>query len=259
MYLTLFMCLHVVGFITIYILPRFLRGEKRTATDEKTATTATAAATPTSTPADNATAVPATITKNGIKSSRATIQPISVGNGNCATNDNHLADEHNESCDKPIKSNGTTAIIDETNKLNDIDDATVQTQTEPKTNGHRNQVDDNIGQRENLSHFIRKRIDSETRNLEKLVDKTLDKTVSGIVEFKDDLMRVGDDEQRVAAAMLNGSLNGGDGGLRKRNHSEVRTSESGVGVDAFLKREINVAVNQVNVLPAVLSNGHGAD
>lgn len=250
------MCLHLVGFITIYILPRFLRGEKRTATDEKTTTTATA--TSTYTPADNITAIPTTITSNSNKKPTATIEPISVDNGNCAINDNHLADEHNESCDKPIKSNGTTDIIDETNKLNDID-ATVQTKTEPMTNGHCNTVENNIGQRDDLSHFIRKRIDSETRNLEKLVDKTLDKTVSGIVEFKDDLMRVGDDEQRIAAAIMNGSLNGGDGGLRKRNHSELRTSESGVGVDAFLKREINVAVNQVNVLPAVLSNGHGAD
>lgn len=110
----------------------------------------------------------------------------------------------------------------------------------PKRNGYGPTTN---GEEENLSHIIRKRIDSETRNLEELIDKT----VNGIVELKEDLMRVSDDER----------LAGLGDGLRRRSHSEW-ASET-VGVDKFLKREINAAVNQVNVLPAVLSNGHGAD
>lgn len=109
----------------------------------------------------------------------------------------------------------------------------------PKKNGYA----PTNGEEVNLSHIIRKRIDSETRNLEELIDKT----VNGIVELKEDLMRVSDDER----------LAGLGDELRRCSQSEW-TSET-VGVDKFLKREINAAVNQVNVLPAVLSNGHGAD
>lgn len=114
---------------------------------------------------------------------------------------------------------------------------------------------------DNLSNLITQKI--ELRNIEELFDKT----VSGIVELKDDLMRMNGPE----------GYNGGQvttpDGLRKRggivngtdvdgtiNGTDVNeTNGGGGGVDAFLKKEIdaiNAAVHQASVIPAVLSNGH---
>lgn len=214
MYLTLFACLHLVGFITIYILPRFIRGEiikKEIVVDSQPTDTTTNTKVPSST-------TDTTMT-NGLRS-------------------NTTADDNKNACDNLI--NNPVDTNKSTNKLHNAND-------NENLNDNKNVVtpknDRVIGDKEkdNLSHMIRKRIDSETRNLEELIDKT----VNGIVELKEDLMRVSDDER----------LAGFGDGLRKRNHSE-RISDT---VDIFLKREINAAVNQVNVLPAVLSNGHGAD
>lgn len=211
------MCLHLVALITIYILPRFLHGEKRAtaASTEKKSTSTTASA------------------------------ECAVTNGNIPVPEEHRATILTASPDTTAACNG-----DDNNK--NCDRSTVHSNgidQQPKNNGHianSNQKNHD----ENLSHLIRKRIDSETRNLEKLVENSLDKTVIGIVEFKDDLMRMSDDERFATAA--------GDGGLRMRRPSD-RTVTNDTSVDAFLKREIHAAVNQVNVLPAVLSNGHGAD
>lgn len=96
----------------------------------------------------------------------------------------------------------------------------------------------------NLSYIIRDFYDSETRNIENFIDKTVDKTVTGIVELKDDFMNYGNDEQKYTNA---------DGMLRQRNVDKKVDNEN------FIKKEIealNSAVQQNNVLPAVLSNGH---
>lgn len=117
---------------------------------------------------------------------------------------------------------------------------------------HSNKLNNNKSDEINnhLSQKIRERIDSETRNIEEFIDKT----VTGIVELKADLMRVSGDE--LNAMNLDG--------MRKRatnsngfgqTHGCIDGKE---GVDTFLRKEINMAVsNQVNVLPVVLSNGHG--
>lgn len=96
-----------------------------------------------------------------------------------------------------------------------------------------------------LSQKIRERIDSETRNIEEFIDKT----VTGIVELKEDLMRVSGDELYAT----------NPDGLRKRAQQNGMSNgcSEGKDVETFLRKEINMAVNQVNVLPAVLSNGHG--
>lgn len=95
------------------------------------------------------------------------------------------------------------------------------------------------------------KIEAETKNIEEFIDKTVSDTVTGIVEFKNDLMR-----DCVPS-----------GGLRKRTSLASAMSDVVAGATgkpqteesaAFLKKEIeviNAVVQQSNVLPAVLSNG----
>lgn len=220
LYLTLYTCLHLVGFITIYMLPRFMRGEstkqKITVDSQPAETTSNTKVPPPVTPD--------TVATNGDLRSK----PTAIDN---KTDCDNLINNPVDTKKSPNK------LHDDNDNENAIGNGNVAT---PKRNGYGpTQMN---GEKDNLSHMIRKRIDSETRNLEELIDKT----VNGIVELKEDLMRVSDDER----------LAGGRGdGLRKRSHCEW-SSET---VDTFLKRDINAAVNQVNVLPAVLSNGHGTD
>ncbi|KAI9582424.1 lysophospholipid acyltransferase 1 [Glossina fuscipes] len=106
-----------------------------------------------------------------------------------------------------------------------------------------------------LSSKLKEKIEAETKNIEEFIDKTVTETVSGIVCFKNDLMR--DCEFPHT--------------LRKRNTANLTTQVNDVAVNAaclkpqcdenapFLKKEIeviNAVVQQANVLPAVLSNGH---
>lgn len=98
---------------------------------------------------------------------------------------------------------------------------------------------------QHLSMKIRERIDSETRYIEGIIDKT----VTGIVELKDDLMRVNNDEMYPTYEYGNGVAGASEDGLRKRNLPDLT---NGKEIEQFLRKEINNA----NVLPAVLSNGH---
>lgn len=103
-----------------------------------------------------------------------------------------------------------------------------------------------------LSSKIMEKIEAETKNIEDFIDKTVTETVTGIVEFKKDLMR----ECEIP------------NGLRKRTSLATTVSDVVAGANgkpaadesaAFLKKEIeviNAVVQQANVLPAVLSNGH---
>lgn len=133
-----------------------------------------------------------------------------------------------------------------------------------------------------LSSKLKEKIEAETKNIEEFIDKTVTETVSGIVEFKNDLMRdIEFPKLKLAAGTVSsGAANLVDAaaaGLRKRNISSAHDSHSsnnttmGTGISgeheqeqqqqsgAFLKKEmdvINAVVQQANVLPAVLSNGH---
>lgn len=222
MYLTLYMCLHLVGFCTIYLLPRFIRGEKRT------------------TPAEDKKSNGISIEANGSICKEQTIATVA---SNGTVGKTIVADDNNKTCDNPIVANGTPTESKQANNLDRIDSIFLQNGPSNGNNaGPKTQLT-----KDNLSHLIRKKIDNETRNLEDFFDKSVRTGITGINDLKDDLMRVGNDERFVASS-------GGEG-LRKRNHSEHAAD----AVDAFLKREIHSAVNQVHVLPAVLSNGHGAD
>lgn len=153
-----------------------------------------------------------------------------------------------------------TKTVDSTGSVGacDINETTKATSATDKLNGDfnrtngvnevldsKNGVDGGYASdKDNLSFMIREKIDCETRNIEKFIDKTVDKTVTGIVELKDDLLNYSNEEKMYA--------NGG-GGLRQRNVDRKSTNEN------FIKMEIealNNAVQQNNVLPAVLSNGH---
>ena len=104
------------------------------------------------------------------------------------------------------------------------------------------------GETDNLSNLLMEKI--EAANIEGLIDKA----VTGVVELKDDLMRMNEPEVY-------------SGGLRKRNFTEngfemsannykgIDIAKAKDGVDAFLKKEID-AIKEANVIPVVLSNGH---
>ena len=112
-----------------------------------------------------------------------------------------------------------------------------------------------------LSNKLKEKIEAETKNIEEFIDKTVTDTVSGIAEFKKDLMR---DSDKIFISQ---------DGIRKRNSTMAAVvggtgsglelavvGKTGEETNAFLKKEIeviNAVVQQANVLPAVvLSNGH---
>jgi len=74
-----------------------------------------------------------------------------------------------------------------------------------------------------LSSKLKEKIEAETKNIEEFIDKTVTETVSGIVEFKNDLMR--DIEfPKLKLPGSNGAISldsSNGGGLRKRNISSV--------------------------------------
>jgi lysophospholipid acyltransferase 1/2 len=202
LYLNVYMCLHLVSLITLFVLPNVLRNEKRStssrASTEKTKTD------------DSTGAVDKCDINETTKTTATTDKLIVVTNTNGVNNGDIL--EH-------INKNGVNG----------------------NGNGIMYGIHDN--DKDNLSYMIREKFDSETRNIENFIDKTVDKTVTGIVELKDDLMKMGNDEQ----VYLNGD------GLRQRNFDKKMENEN------FIRKEIealNNVVQQNNVLPAVLSNGH---
>lgn len=250
LYLNLFMCLHLVGFITIFIVPKFLRGVKQQQQQS------------TKQPVDHHTQK----LSNGLQH---TTESIIVQNGiGHKTEDDYDCDnnKNNKQNNEQQKLIGieNDAHEPDINKLtkNDVKKSISLTNNFMYSNyNHKDNDDgkDDIDDAQaSLSMKIRERIDSETRNLEDFIDKT----VTGIVELKDDLMRVNDTNcylkstTSVNGINANGNANGTDG-LRKRTNSEIFSGKNPEGVDAFLRKELNMAVNQVNVLPAVLSNSHG--
>lgn len=105
------------------------------------------------------------------------------------------------------------------------------------------------GETDNLSNLLKEKI--EAANIEGLIDKT----VSGIVELKDDLMRMNEPEVYGPTAES----------LRKRNvtielteDTKGSSSSESTGVDAFLKKEIDAIKKEAVVIPAVLSNANSA-
>lgn len=239
MYLNVFMCLHLVALITVFILTRFVpRGQRK----RKAAVATTTAVGITETvandretdstrnhPANLSTAVTTSGERTGkLLTDQKTLDPNGITTTTTANGNAKAA---------PV---ATTTVVAESNDGPATVAATSKTERES----------------DNLSYqIIKEKFEQETRNIEELIDKT----VTGIVELKDDLMRMNENNEIFISAET----------LRKRQQSKAEADSKlhsgsdhhhvGGGVDAFLKKEIdalNAAVQQVNVLPAVLSNGH---
>lgn len=226
MYLNVFMCLHLVALITVFILTKFVPRGERKRTSVSTAVSASSGAVTTS----HGTSP---VIDSGCRQ-QSSLKPGTGENG-----------WQKLTAITTAERNGTTA------------NGCAATAATVTVNGHHPETNETAAtskterESDNLSNLIKEKIEQETRNIEELIDKT----VTGIVELKDDLMRMNENNEIFISAET----------LRKRQQSKAEIHSGsdhvigGGGVDAFLKKEIdalNAAVQQVNVLPAVLSNGH---
>lgn len=183
---------------------------------------------------------------NGMNSHEQT----KIVQSNNAHNDEQFIDNvpiNSNQCDINVKfTTDNNLEIDTANGVNDASESVENGLTDANCKNSSSNVTYDYRQHnstgKHLSKKIRERIDSETRNIEEFIDKT----VTGIVELKDDLMRVNQDE--MYATKLDGVAGTSDDGPRKRNLSGRNENE----IETFLRKEISNG----NVLPAVLSNGH---
>lgn len=210
------MCLHVIAVLTVYVLPQLLRGSSSEKRSSTALTNKKDVSIENSSPADAGEA----------KKSQPIAVPIRKQNSEGGVQ----VDESSNSCSS---SSSMTDISDENPRKTDTSYLLKDLISK--------EVNKIKGETDNLSNFVKEKI--EAANIEGFIDKT----VLGIVELKDDLMRMNEPEVYSGGATE---------GLRKRtlNGIELETNK-GDGVDAFLKKEID-AIKEANVLPAVLSNGH---
>lgn len=243
------MCLHLVGFITIYILPRFIRGEKSQTQSKSVAKSASNGIhqqinsnTDQQQLQQKIELTANDVKLNGLNSHKqqTNVQLNQTPNNNEFLNDVPNNDKNN--CDINVNDKKLNAVAqnnDDHITVDTLNNDTVNVNAETSYNClDTNQTNDYRLEKSTENHLsikIRERIDSETRNIEELIDKT----VTGIVELKDDLMRVNND--------FGNAINNIDDGLRKRNLTDLA---NGKEIEAFLRKEMNA----VNV--AVLSNGH---
>lgn len=252
LYLNFYLCLHIVALITICILPKFIKDERRsnlvaTPVQEKLRTDcADAVSAPNG---SNLKKLP-TNEQNSLKSILAV---------NAASYLN--TDLNNEF----IESNYESSKQQQQQKQQQLQQKREHQQKRTNLTSELNNIASDARdavsvkhdqcEMDQLSSKLKEKIEAETKNIEEFIDKTVTETVSGIVCFKNDLMR--DCEFPHA--------------LRKRNTANLTTTVNDVAVNAacikppsdenapFLKKEIeviNAVVQQANVLPAVLSNGH---
>lgn len=240
------MSLHIVGLIVIYVLPRFIRGERPQ--QSKTATIVPTSNGAHQTISSSPVAATNDVQTNLEKHSHEITKIVQSYNPNgthkkavqfvddvpeCDINVNN---DNNKLAVNSISNGDYGANGSVCNESNATDANTVS-----EEDYRRHVTNDD----QNLSMKIRERIDSDTRYIEGIIDKT----VTGIVELKDDLMRVNNDEMYPTYEYGNGVAGASEDGLRKRNLPDLK---NGKEIEQFLRKEINNA----NVLPAVLSNGH---
>lgn len=225
MYLKIFMCLHVIAALTVFVLPKLIRGIG--SSDKKSSSTVT----------------PKTfeeLPKNGELVAAEETKKVVVT----------MRKQNSENSAEPDESSNSSSSCSSFNSsMNDVSDKKHQRKTDTNyllkdlINKEVNKIK---GETDNLSNLLMEKI--EAANIEGLIDKA----VTGVVELKDDLMRMNEPEVYSGGAT---------DGLRKRNLTEngLEIAASGSkgtdGVDAFLKKEID-AIKEANVIPAVLSNGH---
>lgn len=246
LYLRVFMCLHVIGLITIYVLPRFIRGESRSQQTQQSSVPVETETTVTTEKRQH-NVIQKMVDKIGssddAKKWELNNGPMTIVADADDNTTNRCDIRINGKCDDDIGTEHTNASTDSISS--DVANHTHNNNQPLHSLSETNRVNNNSRTDKNnhLSQKIRVRIDNETKNIEGFIDKT----VTGIVELKEDLMRVSGDELYATDP----------DGLRKRasNASNVNGCAENKDVDLFLRKEINM--NQVNVLPAVLSNGHG--
>lgn len=242
MYLKFYLCFHIAALVTIFILPKYIRGEqRRERTPHKLQNPS----------------------KEDLKSNN--FSTISLPAANTAV--------------QGVPNDITEKIPQgKSNDRNDDDDNLCTPATKSNINASQPptllpivacareavSVKHEECEMDQLGNKIKEKIGTETKNIEEFIDKTVAETVSGIVELKNDLMRnrdfptipISQDGLRkrvgIGANLTTGSGCSGNETIDKLVNG---VEESG----AFLKKEIeviNAVVQQANVLPAVLSNGH---
>lgn len=222
MYLKFFTCLHLTAALTVFVLPKLIRGSSSERKPSSTATPKITEELP-----KNCEVVAADDEKKVVAT---------------------ISQQNSLSGPEPDDSSNSSSSCSNSSSMNDVRDKNHQRKTDTNyllkdlINKEVNKIK---GETDNLSNLLMEKI--EAANIEGLIDKA----VTGVVELKDDLMRMNEPEVYSGGAT---------DGLRKRNLIEkgleaATGSKASEGVDAFLKKEID-AIKEANVIPAVLSNGH---
>ncbi|XP_035785422.1 lysophospholipid acyltransferase 1-like isoform X2 [Anopheles albimanus] len=278
MYLNVFMCLHLVALITVFVLSKFVpRGKGREAGAERSRS--------------KVTLVAAEDEQNAEKLLLQSAAPLAVASEAILSNGDHrgtTAGPNTDPGSSQIRYRGENGRRPERSLLSVTTELPISSSTSSSINHKK--TDEQLSAEDNNNSSsapapatvgigkspkptrerIKEKLEQETRNFEEFIDKT----VTGFVELKDDLMRLNDSNmsglyipRKVNGSAMNGGghgnasngetgdiLNGTANGTTATG-TAATTSTSG----AFLKKEIdalNAAVQQANVLPAVLSNGH---
>lgn len=218
------MCLHFVAAVVAFVLPKYIRGSS----NEKTSLSTVTAKTKTNLNSSNNDQNHAqnsdlkNETNDEIKNDKLIEKEELIGRLNGDDSSNSSCSSSNNSINRIGNEKDPQRITDTNYLLKDLINK---------------EVSKIKGETDNISNMLLEKI--EAANIEGLIDKT----VTGMIELKDDLMRMNEPEVYSARNATEG--------LRKRN-TEDSTSEL---VDVFLKKEID-AIKEANVIPAVLSNGH---
>lgn len=218
--------------LTIYVLPKLIRGD----------------------PNEKRSQVSARIKKDDDLST-ASNESAKTGSKDEEKNEQAISVTKSTTIEPDESSNSSSGCSSFNNSMNDINHHIRKTDTnyllKDLISKEVNKIKDET---DNLSNLLKEKI--EAANIEGLIDKTM----SGIVELKDDLMRMNEPEVYSSTAVDN---------LRKRNVIEAggeftkgsasnESSNGGGGVDAFLKKEIDAIKKEATVIPAVLSNANSA-
>lgn len=297
LYLRFYLCLHVISLVIIFILPKFIRGESRSSNTRISAGNIVKAGEL----QDEQKEAIANQTLIADNSDDLNVEVVEgktdqlVEDSELAKRNDTMPQQHHQqqqqTQNKQQMSQSQHNIILQPRPQPSKQQQQQQVPASPKQTCARDAVSVPHDQCEmdQLSSKLKEKIEAETKNIEEFIDKTVTETVSGIVEFKNDLMRdIEFPKLKLAAGTVSsGAANLVDAaaaGLRKRNISSAHDSHSsnnntsnnttmGNGLSgeheqeqqqqqqsgAFLKKEmdvINAVVQQANVLPAVLSNGH---
>ncbi|XP_049291500.1 lysophospholipid acyltransferase 6 [Anopheles funestus] len=283
MYLNVFMCLHLIALVTVFILSKYVpRGEDNRAVSVNSSSKLKA-------DMDVQLAdIPSSRHEEEVKT-RTLLKPMGAvaleAESNNGTGIRFRGGENGRRCD--LSSQLSSA--DSQQLVHDVVDPFCLTTTTTTTiNGNHKKTDDFLSEEDNINSAtinttinfnsstsaangkggskltrerIKEKLEQETRNIEEFIDKT----VTGFVELKDDLMRMPSEtngglyiprKTKGCTGLVGISLNGNS---NADGSGSITTGNNTTSSNAFLKKEIdalNAAVQQVNVLPAVLSNGH---